>query len=125
MSAIDSSQFPKMIPGLERLPQALFLIGDEEALLSECLKTLRESFLKRHGEVMIEFNQDVFYGEKDEGGRILDACSTLPVGMDRRLVILHQAEKISSSTEEELMDYLADPNPSTVLVILWDRQENP
>lgn len=123
MSSIDSSLFPKTLAGLKSLPPVLFLAGEEDALLSDCLKAFRKAFGALHGEAMTEFNQDILYGDKDDSGRVLDACQTLPVGMDRRIVILHEAQEMSSVAEEELKNYLKAPNPTTSLVMLW--KDNP
>lgn len=120
MSAVDSSQFDKKLPGLKALPEIVFLMGEEEILVSGCLKSLRDAFAKLYGASMLDFNQDIFYGEKDEGARILDACGTLPMGMEKRLVILNHGEEISKETEEALLNYVEAPNPSTVLIILWN-----
>jgi len=119
VSSIESSLFPKTLAGLRTLPPVLFLAGEEDELMTGCLKAFRRAFGALYGESMTEFNQDILYADKDDAGRVLDACQTLPVGMDRRIVILHEAQEMASDLEEELVNYLKAPNPTTSLVLLW------
>ncbi len=125
MSSIDSSQFARSAAEFKSLPSILFLISEEESIASDCLKLFRQTFTKLHGDAMIDFNQDIFYGEKEDISRILDACATLPVGMTRRLVILHQADKMPSEAEEALENYMSSPNPSTALAVVWNGKPTP
>ena len=120
MPAFDSSQFLKNINNLKDFPNILMLVGDEDMLLSDCLKAFQAAFLKRFGSEMLDFNLEVLYGDKDQTSRILDACSTLPLGSGRRLVIVHEAQKISPNGLEQLETYLTSPNITTSAVFLWN-----
>ncbi|OGR82666.1 MAG: DNA polymerase III subunit delta [Elusimicrobia bacterium RIFCSPLOWO2_01_FULL_54_10] len=122
MSTVDSSQFEKTLTSAKQLPPVIALVGEEEALISACLAVFKKNFSARFGEAMLDFNQDILYGDKDDISRVLDACQTLPVGMDMRMAVFHRAEKISSSAQEELASYLKAPNPATALVMVWNKE---
>ncbi len=117
---VDSSPFLKSLQSLTDFPGVLALVGDEDLLLFDCLKAFQNAFFKRFGDAMQDFNRETLYGDKDDAARIMDACATLPLGSERRLVIVQEAQKISASGLEELEAYFAQPNPSTSAVFLWN-----
>ncbi len=65
----------------------------------------------------LEFNQDVFLGEAASGEDIVAACLTFPMMSDVRLVVVKDADKLSSTAREALVKYLEAPAETTVLVL--------
>lgn len=121
MSTLDSSQFAKTISAAKTLPPMIAFVGEEEALTEACVATFKKDFVRRFGDTMLDFNQDMLYGDKDDIFRILDACQTLPVGMDMRMVVLYRAEKILSAAQEELAGYLKAPNTAASFLMVWNK----
>lgn len=64
-----------------------------------------------------DFNAEYFQGKEAEPSRVAAAARTLPMMADRRLVVVRRVDEIKLGTREPLLAYLADPSPSTVLVL--------
>lgn len=70
---------------------------------------------------MIDFNLDERDMTKDPDiESIIGSLNTLPMGADFRLVILYGCQRLAKSVSEPLVEYLAQPCPSTVCLILAD-----
>jgi len=63
------------------------------------------------------FNHDVFEAKAAGPSAILSAARTLPMMGRRRLVVVRDAETLGAEGLEPFGAYLADPAPSTVLVL--------
>src|SRR5258708_833977 len=90
MPIIDSSQFSREIKTLKAHPPILALVGDDETLLQDLLKNYTTSFLSAYGNDFPDFNHEHIHGDKDDVERILEACSTLPFGSEKKLVVFHR-----------------------------------
>lgn len=66
----------------------------------------------------IDFNLDSFDGDNARASDVVGACNTLPFASERRLVIVKNVEKMSKDAQEEMVAYIADPSPTTVLVMV-------
>jgi DNA polymerase-3 subunit delta len=51
-------------------------------------------------------------------GAVIDACTTPPFLVERRVVVLRQAGQLTAADAKRLADYLKDPLASTVLVLV-------
>ena len=51
-------------------------------------------------------------------GAVIDACTTPPFLVARRVVVLRQAGLLTAADAKRLVDYLKDPLPTTVLVLV-------
>lgn len=51
-------------------------------------------------------------------GAVIDACTTPPFLVERRVVVLRQAGQLTTADAKRLVDYLKDPLPTTVLVLV-------
>ena len=60
---------------------------------------------------------DVFEGETASADDIVAASNTLPFMSERRLVVVHSADRIGSDGMATLAAYVEDPSPATVLVL--------
>lgn len=98
----------------EIFPLYLFS-GPEEYLKKEALKKLRDILIPPEA---LDFNYHVFYGKEDSGVKISETASTLPFMYEKRLVIVRDAEKLSSSDSEAILNYASSPSSFTCLVIV-------
>ena len=104
------------------LPLYLLLGSDESektSLVDEIIETLDED--------LRVFNLDRFYGSEISPQALVDTARTLPMGTDRRIVVVSQAERLiepkrsgGASTEalSALSDYVMSPEPLTSLVLI-------
>ncbi len=66
----------------------------------------------------LSLNMEKFSGEAAEGDQIVNACNTLPLASDLRLVLVEAADKLKAPEREAIIDYLKAPNDSTVLCLV-------
>lgn len=120
MPSVDSSQFLREIKNSKNPPSLLLAMGEEETLLQDCLKNYENTFFARYGKEFPEFNHEVLNGTRDSADKIIEACSTLPFGSEKKLVIVHRLEKIPEASRKEIAEYLQNVSPSTCAVFLWN-----
>ena len=110
------------------LAPAYLLYGDEPHGIGEVVTALRSAVLAQGMEA---FNHERFEGrELDTVVGVIQACRQLPLFTSRRLVELSDPEQVgekkgsgdakaeaAKQSVEALLKYLADPNPTTVLVL--------
>ena len=97
----------------ELLPIYL-LVGDDEQKKEDLTSKMRERCAS-FGEMTI--NTDVYDCENAEATRIVSSCLTLPFASEKRLVIVNNLEKFSTSDLNILADYAQSPNDSTILLL--------
>ncbi len=101
------------------LTEPLYFIWSEESLFLE-------QVLAKALEVVItssskDFNYDVFYSS-DTAQNILNVAETLPVMSPRRLVVLKDFHRFSSSNIKAMVPYLKNPCKSTCMIILSSKE---
>ena len=64
-----------------------------------------------------EFNFLVFDEDSFDGDAIINCCETLPMGSDKKLVLIKNVTKFNENFKKNLKDYLKKPVESTCLVI--------
>jgi len=108
-----------------QVPDAVYLLyGDEDVLKDEAVRALVGSAVgaDRH------FNLDVRYAP-DLTPESFDALvNTLPMLAERRAVVVRGVEQLGkrkTKVRDELLRYLAAPNPTTVLVLVVAAGEEP
>lgn len=80
-----------------------------------------------------DFNLDVLYGQDTNLDRILSICRSFPMMADRRVVIVRDffnltnrsesdPENNTSSNLDDLIPYIENPNPGTLLLILDEKK---
>ena len=102
-----------------RLYKRVYLLTGEEPYftdrlvdkLSRCILTPEEQ----------DFGQTVFYGADAQAGDVAAACREYPIGSERNVVIVKEAQKIKNI--DQLQHYLKNPADTTVLVLAF-RGEN-
>jgi len=65
-----------------------------------------------------DFNYDVFYGDRDDGAAIVQAASSAPVFVDRRMVLVRRAGGLKADSREAIAAYLQNPLETTCLVFV-------
>ncbi len=124
MPTLDSAQFLKSKPSSSGPSPLLLLIGEEETLLKDCLDAYEAAFFARYGREFPEFNHETLNGSQDGVEKIMEACSTLPFGSDKKLIVVHRVEKLPESSRKELAEFLSQPAPSACAAFLWNERIN-
>ncbi len=103
----------------KQLRPVYYLCGEETALKETAVKKL-ESLFKPEA-----FNFSQRDAETADIASALDEAQTAPMLADTRFVVLKRAEKLKKDPMRRLLDYLADPCPSTCLLLLanWTREK--
>lgn len=98
----------------ERGGEALYLLlGDDRQGVDQALALLEERLVDPD---LAALNAAKLRGSETSVQEVVGLCSTLPMMAERRLLILREPERLKG--DEELADYLADPCPSTTLVLV-------
>src|SRR5688500_17861833 len=67
-----------------------------------------------------------FAGDQYDLAEVVDAAQTLPFLTDRRVVVARHLARFSNKDSlAPLLTYLADPSPTTGLVLVWERPPTP
>ncbi len=90
--------------------------GEEDQLRERALAILARWVLGDEPDAL--FNRDVFYADEADVSTIVTCAQEISVFAPRRLVVVKRAEKLSAKDNEAWLGYLADPNPSTTLLIV-------
>lgn len=97
------------------LPAPLYFIWSEEScLLDEALARISETVLASGAR---DFNYDVFYPSA-ASQEILNAASTLPFMMPKRLVLIKDFHLFPASAVKALIPYFREPAETTCMVVL-------
>lgn len=100
-------------PNAELKPVYLIL-SDQSLLVEQALNRMRKRFEEQGGGV---FAEDTFDCENASGDDIVGSANILPFISDRRLVIVRNVDKLNKEGLDALSVYVADPAPTTVLVL--------
>jgi len=107
---------------LEKFPQILLLFGEEEFLINEDIKKIRDYFEKIDPS---NTDLDILDGEKIKLDELISRCRSIPFISPKRLVIVDNFEKlfkgnISKKIKENspFTAYLKNPSDSTFLVLI-------
>ncbi|MGN1201230.1 MAG: DNA polymerase III subunit delta [Candidatus Caccovivens sp.] len=99
---------------LQKKIEPCYLVQGEDILLYD--KALE--LIKKSSNLQLEeFNLVIFDDDSFEGDSVIDACQTLPMGSEKKLVLLKNITKITENFKKKLKDYLKSPVESTCLVI--------
>lgn len=93
--------------------------GNEWLLVTRCMNAVRLAVVGPGPRGLAE---DVFDGDHVSASNLVGACRTLPMMAKRRLVVVRSAEdfaqKLSDKEQKEFFAYLANPEPTTVLLMV-------
>ncbi len=92
--------------------------GSDEILLAEAVQTLVADLVGTDDRSLI---LDEYAGADYELAAAVDAAQTPPLFTDRRIVVMRQAGRFSKAADVgPLVQYLADPLPTSVIVLVWE-----
>ena len=98
---------------LQKKIEPCYLVQGEDILLYDKALELIKGAINLQLE---EFNFLSFDDESFNGEVVIDACETLPMGSDKKLILLKNITKIPENFKKKLRDYLKKPVGSTRLV---------
>lgn len=99
---------------LKKKIEPCYLVQGEDILLyDKALELIKEA----SNLSLDEFNFLVFDDDSFDIESFFDTCETLPIGSDKKLILLKNLTKIPENLKKKLKDYLKKPCESTVLVI--------
>lgn len=92
------------------------IVGSDELKSSRAVERMRAR-LGKSG--MVEFNLDERDMTKDpQVDDIVASLNTFPMGAELRLVILTNCDKLPKAMSEPLVEYFANPSPTTVCLVV-------
>lgn len=101
----------------ELLP-AYLIVGPDELKRRQSVTRLRA----RVDGPFAAFNLEEIVASADlEPEVVLSSLNTLPMGGERRVVVIEGAEKLPKAVSEAIVAYLADPNPSCTLALVSEK----
>jgi DNA polymerase-3 subunit delta len=94
---------------------AYLVKGDDPSLVADAVRKLLDELA---GDDSGGFGVEEFGGESVDLSAVIDACQTPPFLADRRVVVLRDVNRLTADDIPQLVSYLDDPLPSTVLVLV-------
>ncbi len=91
-----------------------FLHGEEPYYIDSISNAIIDSLLEEHEK---GFNQSILYGKSTELTSLLAELKSFPMGSEKRLVVLKEAQDFKAI--EDLCPYFEDPSPTTVFVLCY------
>lgn len=114
------------------LAAPVFLVkGADEVLLGDAVGSLVRDLVGDGDRALVveDLTVERYAGPDDDGydiGPLVDAAQTPPFLSDRRVVVARHAGVFGSKDAvAPLVAYLADPLPTTALVLVWERDPRP
>jgi hypothetical protein len=114
---MDYATFVKQAERGEAPPLALLHGGDVQLLDDALAAATRGLFPDR---AMAAWGREVFDARESNADEIVRSASTLPLGVDRRLVAVRRAQALAAKGAEILGGYAKSPNPASCLLLLAD-----
>ncbi|BCR05112.1 DNA polymerase III subunit delta [Desulfuromonas versatilis] len=101
-----------------KIPELLFLYGEEGFYLDKAVQTIREALVAADTR---DFNFSLYHGKTLQAEAVLDTARTLPVLASHRLVLIKDAQEIPAAQLEAFIPYLKDPVAETCLTFVGDK----
>jgi len=114
---MDYGAFLKLAERGEAPPLALLHGGDVQLLDDALAAATRGLFADR---AMAAWGREVFDARESSVDEIVRSASTLPLGVDRRLVAVRRAQALAAKGSESFAAYAKSPNPASCLLLLAD-----
>ena len=94
------------------------LMGEEAYYIDELTRALENNVISEDDR---DFNSIVYYGADSDIGSVIASAQQYPVMSDRQLVILKEAQTMTNAKSQldKLASYVARPNQTTVLVVVY------
>lgn len=123
---MPSVSFPRLEATLRKGSPApvWYLHGSETILKDAALRTLIDTILDPS---LRDFNLDLLSAQQLDPDQLAAACSTLPMMAERRVVVLRDIEnwKRKSKAKQTAVEYVKNPAPDTVLVMVQGNDDDP
>jgi DNA polymerase III subunit delta len=97
---------------------AYLVRGDDASLVAQAARSLIEQLVGVRDPALVVEEHGGSSIDDLNVGAVVDACTTPPFLVDRRVVVVRDAGRLSAMDGARLADTLADPLPSTVLVLV-------
>lgn len=98
-------------------PPVHLVRGDDPSLVRDAVRRLVDELV---GDADRGLVLDEHAGEEYESGALADAAQTPPFLTDRRVVVGRDLHRFKADDLAPLLAYLADPLPTTSLVLVWE-----
>lgn len=92
-----------------------FLMGDEAFFIDVISDYIQNNVLEEHER---DFNQTIVYGKDTNVADIVSMAKRFPMMAEYQVIIVKEAQDLSR-TIENLVDYVTNPLPSTILVVCY------
>ena len=99
-------------------PALALLHGGDVQLLDDALDAATRGLFPDRA--MAAWGREVFDARESNADEIVRSASTLPLGVDRRLVAVRRAQALAAKGAEILGGYAKSPNPASCLLLLAD-----
>lgn len=99
---------------LQKKVEPCYVVQGEDLLLYDrALELLKKAVNLQ----MEDFNLIVFDDKSFNADAVIESCETLPMGSDKKIVLIKNIEKVPENFKKKLRDYLKNPVETTCLVI--------
>jgi DNA polymerase III subunit delta len=99
--------------------QVAYLVkGSDPSLIAQAAHALTEQLVGGGDPSLIVEEYGGPGPDQLDVGLVIDACTTPPFLVDRRVVVVRDAGQLTSADAKRLVEYLKDPLPSTSLVLV-------
>lgn len=92
--------------------------GDDPSLVAQAARGLLEQLVGDRDPALVVEEHGGSSIEEFDAGAVVDACTTPPFLVDRRVVVVREAGKLNATGAARLVATLEDPLPSTILVLV-------
>lgn len=99
---------------LQKKVESCYVIQGEDLLLYDKALNLIKSACNL---TLEEFNFIVFDDDNFDGDAVINACETLPIGSENKIVLLKNISKFTDAFKKKLQAYTKSPAKTTCLVI--------
>lgn len=117
---INANNFINRLSKDEYLPVYVFY-GDQYLLMDKAIQKLKEVLLSNS----LELNFSVYYGDSALASEVVNNAKTYPMFSSKRLVVIKNAEKLSSKELKLVERYIIQPSPFTCLVLIFLEPKKP
>ena len=105
----------------EEILPVYYLYGDEIYLVVEVIRNIEKRVLSPD---LKDFNYQIFYAGDDGAPKIINTVRTFPVMSQKRLVIVKEADQLSTRDLEEFIPYFSSPSSFACLVFIGEKVDS-
>ena len=101
-----------------KVASAYLVKGDDASLVAQEVRTLLNDVVGDQDNALVVEEIGRGLGEDLSVGAIVDACTTPPFLVDRRVVVVREAGRLLTADVPRLVEVIRDPLPATVLILV-------